>query len=471
MRKLVLLASALGLIITACGPGDAQSGGPLTTSTTAAGPAVTSTTVPPTSVASAPGETTTTLPTPRPESNEITIYLLDDSGEAIATTRTVTTEGVARAALEALIEGPTPREFVVGLRTAFPADSLVLGVTIEDGIATVDMSREFEAGGGSAAILGRLAQLVYTLTEFDSIDRVDLLLDGEEIEYFSGEGVTVGDGWTRADFQGSNPIGNPLDASGPVTWDQEDLPAVDPDSERARTVVLVAADDYLNVRMPAGASASVIGRLLPGAAVNATGAATEVSGSTWTEIETPAGSGWVNDLYLAPMMDAIPPGLDPGAVVDEFVARLALDEDITDLVSEKGLWVAHHAEPIRFRTEDLSGITDDPTTYRWGSPALEPGSSEIEPRTFAEAVAAPLVDVHDDPDLEVAVGEFIEGPNGRPADFAVPVQFRGFPYVTLFDPGDEAQYEGLDWMSWVVSLSYEDGELRVVGLTVDQWAP
>jgi hypothetical protein len=469
-NKLILLAATLTLATVACGPGDAQSGGPLTTPTTSDA-TVTSTTVPPTSVTTAPGETTTTPPTTRPESSEVTIYLLNESGQAIPTTRTVTTEGVARAALQALIDGPTPRERTAGLSTAFPADSLILGITIDGGTATVDMSREFEAGGGSFAILGRLAQFVYTLTEFDSIDRVDLLLDGEEIEYFSGEGVIVGDGWTRSDFSGSNPIGDPLDGTGPATWEQSDLPPVDLESNQARTVVLVAADDYLNVREPAGASETIIGRLLPGALVNSTGSRTEVGGSTWNEIETPTGTGWVNGLFLAPTMDDFPAGSDPGAVVDEFVARLALGEDFTDFVSDKGLWVAHHADPIRFRTEDLTGILDDPTTYRWGSPALEPGSPEIEPRTFAEAVAAPLVDVHDDPDLEVAVGDFIEGPNGRPADFAVPVQFQGFPYVTLFDPGDDPQFEGLDWMSWVVSMSYEDGGLRVVGLTVDQWSP
>lgn len=472
-KKLLLIISALALVLSACGSGDPQSGGPLTTSTTAAAE-TTTTTVPstiPTTVTTTPGETTTTPPTTESPSREITIYLLGESGQAVPVSRTASTEGVARAAVVALIDGPTSREHVAGLVTAFPPESLLLGIDIADSTAIVDMSREFESGGGSTAILGRLAQLVYTLTEFDSIDRVDLRLDGQEIEYFSGEGVIVGDGWTRDDFAGSVPIGNPLDSSGATTWDQDDLPAVDPASDRARTVVLVAADDYLNVRQPAGASETVIGRLLPGAEVNTTGARTEVSGSTWTALETPDGTGWVNDLYLAPVLDDFPAGTDPGALVDEFVARLMLGEDFADLVSAKGLWVVHHDSPVRFRSEDLAGLLDDPTTYRWGSPALEPGSTEIEPRTFTEAIAEPLIDVYDDPDLEVKKGEFIEGPNGRPAEFAIPVEFERFPFVTLFDPGDDPQYEGLDWMSWVVSMSYEDGDLRVVGLTVDRWAP
>lgn len=473
MTKKLLLVSALALVLGACGSGDAQSGGPLTTSTTAPAETTTTTvtTTVPTTVTTTPGETTTTSPTTESPSSEITIYLLEESGQAVPVPRTVTTEGVARAAVLALIDGPTSREHAAGLVTAFPPESLLLGMDIADGTATVNMSREFESGGGSTAILGRLAQLVYTLTEFDSVDRVDLLLDGQEIEYFSGEGVIVGEGWTRDDFAGSTPIGNPLESSGATTWDQDDLPAVDQASDRARTVVLVAADDYLNVRSPAGASETVIGRLLPGAEVNTTGAQTGVSGSTWTAIETPDGTGWVNDLYLAPTLENFPEGSDPGTLVDEFVARLMLGEDFADLVSAKGLWVVHHDSPVRFRNDDLAGLLDDPTTYRWGSPALEPGSTETEPRTFAEAVAGPLIDVYDDPDLEVKKGEFIEGPNGRPAEFGVPVEFEGFPFVTLLDPGDDPQYEGLDWMSWIVSMSYEDGGLRVVGLTIDQWSP
>lgn len=475
MRKTILVAVATALVLAACGAGGPQSGGPLTTPTSAPGPDATTTstttTLPAPPTTSGGPATPTTSPEPTVAGRTITIYLLDGQGRAVPTTRDVATEGVARAAVTALIAGPTAREAVAGLSTAFPPDSLLLGIDIAGGTAIVDMSREFESGGGSSSVLGRLAQLVYTLTEFDSVERVELRLDGEEIDYFSGEGVVAGDGWTRADFAGSNPLGEPLDGSGATTWSQSDLPPVDPASESARTVVLVAADDYLNVRVPAGVEGTVIGRLLPGALVRATGSVSDVGGSAWAEIETPGGRGWVNGLYLTPSSGALPSGSETRALVDELVARLASGGDFSELVSAKGLWISHHDDPIRFRRDELAGILSDPTTYRWGSNALEPGSPEIEPRTFAEAIAAPVVDVYEDPDLEVAVNDVIEGPNGRPAEFALPVEFRGFPFLTLFDPGDDPQYEGLDWMSWIVSFSPEEGELRVVGLTIDQWAP
>ncbi len=478
MKRLLALLAVV-LAAAACGGGGAQSEGPLTVPTTE--PAVTSSTAPATTAApdtttsesTAPTVPATTSTTVTPATATITVYFLDESGRAAPVTRTTGESGVARAAVAALIDGPNRSESAAGLSTAFPADSLVLGIRVEDGTAYVDMSLEFAGGGGSASVLGRLAQLVYTLTEFDSIDRVRLLLDGEQIETFSGEGVDVSRPLARDDFTGAVPIGDERPSTGAPTWDQDDLPTVrlgDPDVYR---VVLVAADDFLNVRRTAGADSDIVGRLLPGVAVEATGGTQRVGSSTWREIRTPAGSGWVNGFYLTPATagEAFPGGTDPVRVVSDLVDRIQAGRDFTDLVSSRGLWVAHHADPIRFKTDDLKGILASNDTYRWGSNALEPDSPEITPRTFAEAVAHRLANAFDDPNRQVLVNEAVEGPNGRPVEFALPTELVGFPFVTVFDPGDDPQYEGLDWNSWIVSFSYEDGALKVVGLTVDEWAP
>lgn len=481
MRSLVRSTTLLAVIVAlaACGSGDVGSGGSLTVPTTTPAtsvPADTSpTTVPaPTSTAPDAQPTTTTTPpttAPGPEtSSNVTIFLLNEKGEAVAVERIVEGTAVARGAIEALIAGPTSSERGAGLSTAFPSDSLVLGLTIYGSRATVDMSLEFASGGGSASVLGRLAQLVYTLTEFGNVDDVRLHLEGAPVEHFSGEGVFVGEPLTRADFTGSVPIAADSPAAGAPTWDQGDLGDVLPGRSAAR-VVLVAADDYLNVRRPAGTEGTVIGRLLPGVAVETTAQTSRVGSSTWIELTTPAGKGWVNGFYLTAYTDDFPPGTDPIAVAEELADRMAAGEDFRSLISAKGLWVAHHAPPIRFDHDDLDGILSDPTLHRWGSNALDPGSPEIPQRTFRQAVANRFVSTIDDSDRETFIGEAIEGPNGRPPQFAIPTEFTGFEFVTFFDPGDNPEYGGLDWTTWMVSYSYEGDELKVVGLTLDEWAP
>ncbi len=67
------------------------------------------------------------------------------------------TAAVATAAINALLAGPTATES--GLRTitsAVPTGSRLLGLSIKNGVATVDLSTEFDSGGGSASMRYRL---------------------------------------------------------------------------------------------------------------------------------------------------------------------------------------------------------------------------------------------------------------------------------------------------------------------------
>ncbi|MEO7664385.1 MAG: Gmad2 immunoglobulin-like domain-containing protein [Candidatus Limnocylindrales bacterium] len=149
----------------------------------------------PTQAPGSPGPTA--APTPA-GTTDVKIYLLL-GGQLVAVQRHVPqTVAVGRAALEALIDGPATTESA--LQTTVPSGTLVLGLVIKDGLATVDLSREFEAGGGSASMFGRLAQVVYTLTQFPTVDRVAFELDGEPVTVFSGEGIVLDHPSVRADY-------------------------------------------------------------------------------------------------------------------------------------------------------------------------------------------------------------------------------------------------------------------------------
>ena len=137
------------------------------------------------------------------------------------------TQAVARAAMEKLLAGSAiQRDGYAAISTAIPAGTRLLGLSISGGIATVDLSGEFEAGGGSRSTLARLGQVVYTLTQFSTIGAVLFQVDGRTVTTFGPEGIVLDGPQTRADFPDQLPsifvdrpayraaIGNPARVAG-----------------------------------------------------------------------------------------------------------------------------------------------------------------------------------------------------------------------------------------------------------------
>lgn len=195
-RRLVVTAVLVGsVVLGACGDDDADD------------PAAT-TSAPPTTATATDGSTTSTESTTTtsgvPDAQE-TVRVYFTRGEEIgATGRAVTGTGVARAALEALLGGPDDVESGVGMGTEIPEATEVLGVDIADGVATVDLSDDFEAGGGSLSMQLRVAQVVFTLTQFDTVDTVTIRIEGQEVDGIGGEGVAASD-LDRSDLEDLSP--------------------------------------------------------------------------------------------------------------------------------------------------------------------------------------------------------------------------------------------------------------------------
>ncbi len=141
---------------------------------------------------------------PEPTQARVRVYLVRDEKVGVAE-RAVTGPAVLRGALQQLFEGPTPEEQGWGLSTAVPAGVEVRSVSIADGTATIDLSGAFDDGGGSAGMFLRLAQLVHTATQFPSVDRVALRIEGEPVKVFSSEGIELPETLTRADVEEQAP--------------------------------------------------------------------------------------------------------------------------------------------------------------------------------------------------------------------------------------------------------------------------
>jgi len=135
--------------------------------------------------------TPTTATETRPVTSSVAVYLLRDGKVSPVRRTTESTPAVARAALTELLEGPTADERADGLSTAIPSGTALRDISLSDGVATVDLDGTFDDGGGSASMLGRVAQVVATLTRFPTIERVAFRIDGAPVEAVGGEGVVV----------------------------------------------------------------------------------------------------------------------------------------------------------------------------------------------------------------------------------------------------------------------------------------
>ncbi len=139
-----------------------------------------------------------TTPTTNPTLVDVRIYLL--RGERLAVThRQVEGPAVLRNALAELLEGPTDSERAAGLHTEIPDGTTLRDLKLADGLATVDLSRDYERGGGTLSMTARLAQVIFTATQFDNADEVLFWLDGAPVEFFGGEGIVLGDAQQRRD--------------------------------------------------------------------------------------------------------------------------------------------------------------------------------------------------------------------------------------------------------------------------------
>jgi hypothetical protein len=96
--------------------------------------------------------------------------------------RVPVTENVAEAAILELLKGPTAAEQTLGFRTSIYPGTTLRSITIKDGAATVDFSKEFlYAVSGSCHLQALRAQVEQTLKQYPAVVNVKRLVEGRDI--------------------------------------------------------------------------------------------------------------------------------------------------------------------------------------------------------------------------------------------------------------------------------------------------
>ena len=134
-----------------------------------------------------------------PASRGAQVYVLRD-GKVWPVARELPATDTEAAAVDSLLDGPSSEEeSALDATTAIPADTEIDDVQVADRVATVSTSEDLSTEAR--------AQLVYTLTQFSTVDSVEI--DGTS--------------YTRADFEDSTPailVESPLpfeEVTSPIT--------------------------------------------------------------------------------------------------------------------------------------------------------------------------------------------------------------------------------------------------------------
>lgn len=119
------------------------------------------------------------------DSTEVVLYFADGNGKLAPERRKVNkVSGIARETINELCRGPQ----LNGLEPTIPPNTSLLDINIKEGLCTINLSGELIANhsGGSTAENMTVYSLVNTLSQFQSIEAVQILVDGKKVPTIAG---------------------------------------------------------------------------------------------------------------------------------------------------------------------------------------------------------------------------------------------------------------------------------------------
>lgn len=127
------------------------------------------------------------------------LYLLDKNGYVVPQTLELPkTNSVAKQALEYLVQnGPVTEMLPNGFKAIIPAETSISVDIEKDKVATVNFSKEFK-NYKKEDEQKILQSITWTLTQFDSIEKVKLQVNGYDLKEMPVNKTPIGEGLTRA---------------------------------------------------------------------------------------------------------------------------------------------------------------------------------------------------------------------------------------------------------------------------------
>ena len=117
---------------------------------------------------------------------KICFVAIDSDGIVIRkeVSRQVAKDSPLTASINSLLAGPSAAEAKTGCRSLIPSGTKLYSAVVKNGVATLDFSEEIKFNpNGVEGYLGQFMQIVYTATNFSTVQSVQILIEGQKIDF------------------------------------------------------------------------------------------------------------------------------------------------------------------------------------------------------------------------------------------------------------------------------------------------